>query len=383
LVTGAAGTATYSLVGGATTATKDVITFTSATTSTATDSITYNYVTTVPVAATLSAFYSTDFTTASANTLVPATGIYSSGTTKLLLKTNRNISSDLSGGNTDASTDDQVALRFYGLTSASAAATGAVVSVTAGDGGWLLDAITGLPVKSRNFVIGTTGYTGAVQVLATKPGDITFTATQGTVTSSVTLKVANASTDGRFVKLAQSSGVVTASVTDRYGNGVAGATVQISTNVGTLGNGQMTTVYTTDLNGNVAVLPAGQGDATITAVATSSGDYASLASYVGSTLVDSTLAAGNTTATVNLTLATSTSVDAIDAANEATDAANAATDAANAAAEAADAATAAAQDAQAAVAALASQVADLIAGIKAQITALTNLVIKIQKKVKA
>ena len=75
--------------------------------------------------------------------------------------------------------------------------------------------------------------------------------------------------------------------------------------------------------------------------------------------------------------------DAIDAANEATDAANAATDAANAAAEAADAATAAAQDAQAAVAALATQVSSLIAGIKAQITSLTNLVIKIQKKVKA
>jgi len=77
------------------------------------------------------------------------------------------------------------------------------------------------------------------------------------------------------------------------------------------------------------------------------------------------------------------SAAAIDAANEATDAANAATDAANAAAEAADAATAAAQDAQAAVAELASQVAALIAGIKAQITSLTNLVIKIQKKVKA
>jgi hypothetical protein len=74
---------------------------------------------------------------------------------------------------------------------------------------------------------------------------------------------------------------------------------------------------------------------------------------------------------------------AVDAANEATDAANAATDAANAAAEAADAATAAAQDAQAAVADLAAQVATLMAGIKAQITSLTNLVIKIQKKVKA
>jgi hypothetical protein len=78
------------------------------------------------------------------------------------------------------------------------------------------------------------------------------------------------------------------------------------------------------------------------------------------------------------------SVDAAtDAANEATDAANAATDAALAAADAADAATAAAQDASDAVAALSATVATLVASLKAQITSLTNLVIKIQKKVKA
>jgi len=101
-------------------------------------------------------------------------------------------------------------------------------------------------------------------------------------------------------------------------------------------------------------------------------------------------AAGRVEVSASATV-TNTSVDAAveaantatDAANEATDAANAATDASNAAAEAADAATAAAQDAQAAVAELATQVAALIAGIKAQITSLTNLVIKIQKKVKA
>jgi hypothetical protein len=74
---------------------------------------------------------------------------------------------------------------------------------------------------------------------------------------------------------------------------------------------------------------------------------------------------------------------AADAAAEATDAANAATDAANAAAEAADAATAAAQDAADAVAALSTQVAELISDLRKQITSLTNLVIKIQKKVKA
>ena len=74
---------------------------------------------------------------------------------------------------------------------------------------------------------------------------------------------------------------------------------------------------------------------------------------------------------------------AVDAAAEAIDAANAATDAANAAAEAADAATAAAQDAADAVAALSVSVAAMIDSLKKQITALTNLVIKIQKKVKA
>jgi hypothetical protein len=72
-----------------------------------------------------------------------------------------------------------------------------------------------------------------------------------------------------------------------------------------------------------------------------------------------------------------------DLAAEALDAANAAIDAANAASEAADAATAAAQDAADAVAALATQVATYISNLRKQITALTNLVVKIQKKVKA
>jgi hypothetical protein len=74
---------------------------------------------------------------------------------------------------------------------------------------------------------------------------------------------------------------------------------------------------------------------------------------------------------------------AVDAANEAAQAASDATDAALAAADAADAATAAAQDAVDAVAALSAEVNTLIKALKAQITTLTNLVIKIQKKVKA
>jgi hypothetical protein len=93
--------------------------------------------------------------------------------------------------------------------------------------------------------------------------------------------------------------------------------------------------------------------------------------------------AANTVVSASATIANAALDAATDAANEATDAANAATDAALAAADAADAATAAAQDASDAVAALSATVAKLVASLKAQITSLTNLVIKIQKKVKA
>jgi hypothetical protein len=94
-------------------------------------------------------------------------------------------------------------------------------------------------------------------------------------------------------------------------------------------------------------------------------------------------ASGQVKGTATVTVVNSSVDAATDAANEATDAANAATDAALAAADAADAATAAAQDASDAVAALSATVAKLVASLKAQITSLTNLVIKIQKKVKA
>jgi len=106
-----------------------------------------------------------------------------------------------------------------------------------------------------------------------------------------------------------------------------------------------------------------------------------------STGSSATAAAVTATATV---LSDGVAQAAVDAAAEAIDAANAATDAANAAAEAADAATAAAQDAADAVAALSVAVTAQIDALKAQndalrkqLIALTNLIIKIQKKVKA
>jgi hypothetical protein len=78
------------------------------------------------------------------------------------------------------------------------------------------------------------------------------------------------------------------------------------------------------------------------------------------------------------------SADAASAAAEAAEAAaNDATDAAITAGEAAEAASALAQEAVDAVAELSASVTKLISALKAQITTLTNLVIKIQKKVKA
>jgi trimeric autotransporter adhesin len=112
-----------------------------------------------------------------------------------------------------------------------------------------------------------------------------------------------------------------------------------------------------------------------------------VSTYLNSGLSANAGTAISATATVEVNAGTQLAIDtaqaATDAAAEATDAANAATDAANAAAEAADAATAAAQDAADAVAALSTQVAEMMTALKKQITSLTNLIIKIQKKVKA
>jgi len=408
LTTGANGTATYSLVGGATTATLDTITFACAPTACSSSAtMTYNYVTTVPAVSTLTAYYGTAHATAG-TTLVPSTGIYQTGTTTPLnLRDDRNISRSLTSF-ADNATDDMINLRFYGLTSAAAAATGAVVTVTAGDGGWILDA-AGLPAKSRNFLVASTGYTAGIQVLATKTGAITFTATSGSVTAKASMWIQNATADARFITMtsaktgtANGSGVpVTVSVTDRYGNAVSGVDLNVvASGVGSFMGGGITTSFKTDASGtytflaNSLVDAGGVGTFTVSSGTTSS--MTDAAGYHGATAVDSTLAAGNSTASTSITFAAgvnpaqAAAEAANDAAAEAIDAANAATDAANLAAEAADAATVAAEEARdaadaatAAVEELATQVATLMAALKAQITTLANTVAKIAKKVKA
>jgi hypothetical protein len=249
-------------------------------------------------------------------------------------------------------------------------------------------------------------------VYRNKAGYASITATANGVSSSAAGDVewVNAAGDRRNIAItaepasvvSAGTSTITATVTDRWGNPVSGVTVTFAE----LGAGRISsTSVNTNTAGKAAVdftSNAGEtGTNSVTASITGA-QSADLAGYVGAVAVAGVTAGNKTIATtMTVTKDTSTSTaDAllalaqalgtrdqasatVDAAAEATDAANAATDAANAAAEAADAATAAAQDASDAVAALSAQVSEAIAGLKKQLVSLTNLVIKIQKKVKA
>jgi trimeric autotransporter adhesin len=271
-------------------------------------------------------------------------------------------------------------------------------------------AISGLTGTSAILVDATTGYNWATSmtnsngeaityVYAWATGTVSVTATAGTVTSATAGKInfANAAADARVVSAtAGANGVITAKVVDRYGNGVKGVSITATRTAGTGyfgGNAASSTSGETNASGTVDFIVVG-GEATVTIATTTlnAGQTSSAAGFVGATAVTASgIGASFAPAgvqSVSVTIAGNTSTQdaataAADAAAEATDAANAATDAANAAAEAADAATAAAQDAADAVAALSTQVTELVSALRKQITSLTNLVIKIQRKVRA
>jgi len=334
---------------------------------------------------------------------------------------------DILGPNDTAANTPDTNVTFSEMTGINAAkggATGtkATVTVTAKDANGVL--MSGVPVTFS--VAGTTAailsttktvFTGAAgtastSVYAWATGSYVVTATAGGKTSTTTVYFAQITpTYARTISATVSGGTITATVKDRYGNVVPNVTVWATkTGTGYFGSGSSSTSGATGsagtvdfyVNGSASVtLSLGssaaadanygqsgsalgyvkQGDGATPALTTASaaGTATTAETGVGAAFA----AAGINSATVAVEAGVSAAETAADAAAEATDAANAATDAANAAAEAADAATAAAQDAADAVAALSAQVATLISGLKAQLTALTNLVIKIQKKVKA
>jgi hypothetical protein len=291
---------------------------------------------------------------------------------------------------------------------------------------WAADADTIFYKGINTSVTDANGQATAI-AFKRKAGNIVMSATANGVTGTALTPVAFSNTDGsgspavsasaRNVAVSPAQSIVggsvatvVATVTDRWGNPVNNVGVTfVLTGVGRLNTGSALSA-TTNAAGiaQVQVTAAGAEVGTmniVAAIGTGNGQVSDIAGRVaGSIAGDATTAkAGNYTAatSVAFTKDTSTSTaDAllalaqalgtrdqasatVDAAAEATDAANAATDAANAAAEAADAATAAAQDASDAVAALSAQVSEAIAGLKKQLVSLTNLVIKIQKKVKA
>jgi hypothetical protein len=228
---------------------------------------------------------------------------------------------------------------------------------------------------------------------SSKSGDtatITFKTVDPAVTTTTAYltTTANVSVGGKVAKevitldkasyVAGEQMIITVTATDASGNPVydGAAAPALTSNVAIQGLDKIATAYN-----------AGKADTQARSAVTGavSNAYRAYApANAGNFVIKAT--SGNTAGDVITVTGTvsNQSVDAAtDAANEATDAANAATDAALAAADAADAATAAAMDASDAVAALSATVATLVASLKAQITSLTNLVIKIQKKVKA
>ena len=319
-----------------------------------------------------------------------------------------------------------------GATGSTTARTWTAITATVTDANGTL--LVGVPVTFSTASTGTavattyaTVYTGAdgtatSYVYGWTAGVKTYTATAGAKSATGTVAYRQGGTTGtnapeevRNITAVMTGNSIVVTAKDRFGNIVSGVPLFATrTGNGTFGGGTNTNGQTTGVDGTAEFLfNAGSADSVVTitagsttavadacygqtghlagkAVCSTAATQTAYTAYVAGTTTtaeigvgDTLSPAGNQTVTVNVAAGVNSADTAADAAAEATDAANAATDAANAAAEAADAATAAAQDAADAVAALSAQVASLISGLKSQLTALTNLVIKIQKKVRA
>jgi trimeric autotransporter adhesin len=331
----------------------------------------------------------------------------------------------VTGGNTTASVNALTnTVNAISVGSSTTGAEAGAISIVATVKDALGNAMAGVPVSFT--VSGTTAaftstsatkYTGATgtatgSLYAWANGTYTYTVTAGGKTTTGTATFGSITPgNARVISATVSGNVVTGKAVDRFGNPVKDAVLYASTSGAANIGGLFIKDGTTAADGTVSWVVTGSGEVTVSAVNPTSvaGTTAYQTSHLAgnATLASATVAAvaygaatvgTATTAEKNVgatfapagVASAKVSVDtadtaqaAADAAAEATDAANAATDAANAAAEAADAATAAAQDAADAVAALSTQVTELVSALRKQITSLTNLVIKIQKKVRA
>jgi hypothetical protein len=346
---------------------------------TSTGAITITYKTTLDVVAKLYSTYK--YAGATAATLIPTTVLAGASSTGVVASgLDQYDWSKAIAAATVAGYTGVVSLNFTARTAADVAVTGIPTVVT----------VTGGFIQGSDLKLGTTRTIYAnedILVVGAKTGVVTVTAKNGTLTQTASILFVNAKEDARVLSATESNGTITAKTVDFQGNPVSGVTISValSAGAGRLGNGATSATFTTAADGTVSFDVTGEATATIshtTAKAYLAAGWADAAK----TISTPGIAAGVSSVTVSTlgnTVVASAAQAAADAAAEATDAANAATDAANAAAEAADAATAAAQDAADAVAALSTSVSEMINALKKQITSLTNLVIKIQKKVKA
>jgi hypothetical protein len=217
-------------------------------------------------------------------------------------------------------------------------------------------------------------------------GDVVYTFTAGLVKATATVKFVSkvATTLDIAASTATAGDKITYTITAKDSTGANIPEGSLLSNyvksVATTG-GIATEVDVTTANKSVA------GKWTVTGVAplisttlTSTFTLTGTAATADTNLV---AALAGTTKVVSVSVSNPGIDAAAAAAEEATAAANDATDAALSAAEAAEAATAMAQEAVDAVAELSASVTKLISALRAQITTLTNLVVKIQKKVKA
>jgi len=282
----------------------------------------------------------------------------------------------------DGTTEIKDATTFYVTSSDTTKISGAYTSTgsltyNTTEGGFLVD-LTGVAAGTANITVGTKS---------------SATATTGVEAAAVSVRVGSTTVADVKVEFDKTSylpgelAVIKVTPVDSTG--------------AILASSDTYTVFAT--GGIVAPVALGSGSVTITGTAAHDGGVAGaglgadgiasykvyMPAYAGTFVFKYTTGTMSTTAlsavarTVSVPVVNTVADAAQAAAEEATAAANDATDAALSAAEAAEAATAMAQEAVDAVAELSAQVTQLISALRAQITTLTNLVVKIQKKVKA
>ena len=233
--------------------------------------------------------------------------------------TTRSVTVDTLLGNADEEADgtadeqikDQVLLTATVKNAATTNVSGVPVVWTGSDGVWFLAGNVVANVPNTTTLLGkntvttyTAAGTAAVQVSFTKAGTATITATAGSVKSEWTITV-KAGSQGIITASAKDA-VVTATVTDLFGNPVSGVDVTFSAATGaTLGAGTSSITGKTNATGVV----------TAVASAVTAGDYAIAVSMTGgdsAVTADTTngMPAGSASASATAKVAAATAVNA-------------------------------------------------------------------------